>query len=183
MNIEPIENNEQGLSVREKLNKMISAVRLECLLTATTTDNTQTELLMEDESDPRLTIPLDTAWAFEILLLSWTGGGGAAAAVAGAWKITGAIYNNDGTVKITDNWDATNPSYSTAGKFDPAKAKAPTVTVTVLAGDESNTFGDPQVDADTGHDSLRIRVTATNYSAAEFHWAARVSLVEVQFTP
>jgi len=182
MNIEPIENNEEGLSVRTKLNKMISAVRLETILTATTTDDTQTELLMEDESDAHLTIPLDTAWAFEILLLAFPGGGGVPT-FAGAWKITGAIHNNDGTVKITDNWDATNPSFSTGGKYDNAKAIPGVVNVEVLAGDTSNTFGDPQVDADTGNDSLRIRVTATNYSAKEFHWAARVSLVEIQFTP
>jgi len=155
--------------------------RLEYFLEATTTNDVATELLVEGGSS-RMVVPKDTAWAFEILLLSFKGGT-APATFAGAWRVTGAIINNDGTVVLAPNWVATNPNYSTNGRFDPAKAQAPVVTTTVIAGDTSNTFGAPAVDADDVNKSLRLKVTATNYPSTTFKWAARVRLEQITYTP
>jgi hypothetical protein len=57
------------------------------------------------------------------------------------------------------NWSTTNESCNTNGRYDPAKVQAGAMTVTVLAGDSSNTFGALTVGADDPNDSLRIRVT------------------------
>ena len=153
--------------------------RLEYFLEATTTNNTQTELLVEG-STTRMVIPTNTAWAFEILLLSFSGG--PAGSFAGAWRLTGAIQNSNGTVSLTKNWDATNPSYSTFGTFNPALASGNAGTTTVLAGDTSNTFGAPVADADDTNKALRLKVTAANYPASTFKWAARVRLEQITYT-
>jgi len=176
MNIEPIENNEAGSSVRAKLNRLITAMTVESFLTASTIDDTQTEMLIPDETEPRLVVPVDTAWAFEIDILCFQVPSGL---FVGVWKVEGAIFNDAGTVSLGQKWDSSNPTYSTGGLYDPAKDQGDHLTVTVIVGDTSNTFGDPQVDADVGNSSLRIRVTATGYVSTAFEWAARVSIVQV----
>ena len=155
--------------------------RLEYFLEITTTDNTQTELLVEG-SGTRMVIPTDTAWAFEILLLCFQGGSGTGNRHVEARRLTGAIHNNGGTVRLAPNWDATNPTYSTSGRFDPAKLIAPAVTTTFIAGDISNTFAAAVADADDTNKALRLKVTATNEVATTFKWAARVRLEQITYT-
>jgi hypothetical protein len=146
----------------------------ELVYTGTSTNNAQIELLV---SGGRAVIPVDTAWAFSILLLSWTGDFGTN--FAGVWKIEGGIVNNGGTVSLAKNWNSTNGSYSTNGKFDSGKVSGNGITTTVLAGDTSNTFGAPAVDADTDNQALRIRVAAAVYDSNTFLWKARARLVNL----
>ena len=158
-----------GDSYKTKKVKAANALK-EYVYTATTTDDAVTEMLVDGA---RVVIPTDTAWAFSILLLSWDG------TFSGVWKIEGGIENRSGTVGLARNWSATNSNYNTNSQFDATKISGYGVTTTVLAGDTSNTFGHPVVDADTDNNSLRIRVTATPYTSREFRWKARVRFVEL----
>ncbi len=163
-----------------------SGVMREPFLVATTTNNTQTELLIE-KTGARMVIPTNSAWVFDILLEAWSATDPSFSNVnkefVGAWKITGAIVNIDGTVALGKNWNSTNSSYSTNGKYDASKARSPTVTTTILAGDVSGAFGAPVADADDTNKSLRLQVTATGYESTTFKWAARVRMEQITYTP
>ncbi len=87
--IEPIVNNEVGSSVRAKLNEMIDIVNKVFVLTAITTDATQTEMLVNGVD--QFIVPPNTTWGFSIMLVARDGTIGSA-----IWKIEGGIQNGRG---------------------------------------------------------------------------------------
>ena len=145
----------------------------EYVYTGTTTGDSLGEGLVELlVNGGQLVIPTNVTWGFSALLVSRAPGGDG---YSNVYRIDSAVENFDGTVRLTRNWDATNPSYSTNGKFDPAKHKGAHPVITFIAGDESKTFGELTIDIDGT--ALRIRVAGV--SSSTIKWSAKMRFVSI----
>jgi hypothetical protein len=115
-----------------------------------TTDDTPTELRLNSTLGQRITIAVDTTWAFSILLVA----------------------------RRTDANDE-SAAYKFEGCIDRNTAQSPalvgSITKTVLA--EDTAAWDADVLADTSNGALQILVTGE--AAKTINWVARVTLVEV----
>ena len=119
-----------------------------------TTDATANVEMFLDGAAQVASIPADTSWGFDILLVGRDDAG-----VDALWQIKGLIKNNGGTTSLTGS-----------------------VTQVVLADGTGATWGvsgNVVVDANNGNDSLRIRVTGA--AATNIRWHAHARIVELAF--
>ncbi len=114
-----------------------------------TTNGTQAELFL-DNSSARLTIPNDSTWAFEILIVARRTDANDESA---AYLVTGCIDRNASAATT---------------------ALVGSITKTVIA--EDTAAWDIDVDADTTNGSLRIRVTGE--TSKTINWVAYIRTVE-----
>lgn len=117
-----------------------------------TSDATANVEMFHDAISARATIATGKSWLFEVLLV-----GRSSAGVTAAWRVTGAIQNNGGTVSLVA-----------------AVANA------MLADGTGGTWGVTAnfvVDADNTNKALRMRVTGA--AATAIRWVAWARVVEV----
>jgi hypothetical protein len=106
------------------------------------------------------TIATNSVWAFSILVVGRSTGGGTSQNAA--WKIEGSIKNNAGTVALVS-----------------------AVTTTLIANDTAGVVwgvvGNVVVEADNTNKALNIRVAATVDPLATTRWVAEMRAVELAF--
>jgi hypothetical protein len=105
-----------------------------------------------DGSSADMTVPTDTVWTFDCLLVGTTQG----CTKSFGWKIRGTIENDGGTTTML----------------------ASTVT---LIYDTDDTSFDAQAIADDADNSLKIQVQDTDATGDVVRWVARVETAEVNF--
>lgn len=118
-----------------------------------TTDATAGVEMFLDGATARATVPVDTSWVFEILVIGRSGAGSA------AWRVTGAITNTAGVTTVVA-----------------------AASVSVLADGTGGTWGvagSVAVTADNTNDSLKVAVTGA--AATTIRWVAHARTAEVTF--
>jgi len=122
------------------------------VLRATTIDATSVQMYLNNSSSTKLTIPTDTAWAFDIHVIAAEQG----MANIKEFERKGCIVNDGGTVSIsTVDTLATDRTVGSPGAWD----------VTVQADDTNNT----------------LDINITGEAATNIRWVAEVRVVEVSY--
>lgn len=130
------------------------AQKSELVWRVSTTDATANVEMFLDGSAARATIPVDTSWHFDIMLV-----GRSSAGVDASWTAKGLIHNNGGTTAMTcaatiaSVCDGTGGTWGVAGNF--------------------------AVTADNANDSLKLAVTGA--VATNVRWVAHGRIVEVSY--
>lgn len=119
-----------------------------------TIDATANVEMFLDGSSAIATIPNNTTWGFDIILV-----GRSSAGVEAVWSVRGAIHNNGGTTALT--------------------AAVTTAMIADGTGGTWGVVGSFVVDADNVNDALRLRVTGA--AATNIRWTAHARIIEVGF--